>query len=89
MEEAICRLLGFMVSSALECADQPSPYGALRLLESAQMLIEASLEHGAVQNEALREIAGRIAEEKQTALTDRKRFRALIEESALALIDCT
>ena len=89
MEEAVYRLLAFMLGSALECADQPSPYGALRLLEAAQQLIDAAVEFEAVHNESLKAIAERIAQEKQTALTDRERFHTLLEESALALINCT
>lgn len=89
MKEAIYKLLAFMVSSALECADQPSPYGALRLIESAQQLIEDSTEHGIINNNSLREIAKRIALEKNAALIDRKQFHTMIEKCALELIDCT
>lgn len=89
MEEAIYRLLAFLLSSSLECADQPSPYGSLRLLEAAQQLIEIAIELEAVHNVPLGAIAEHIAQEKHTALTDRGRFHTLIEESTLALINCT
>lgn len=87
-EQALHELLAFLVSSALECADEPSPYGSLRLMEAAQQLIEFALAGQITGNQALGAIAERIAVEKGTALQDRERFRGMIENCACDLIDC-
>ena len=76
MERSFYELLSYLVSSALECADEPSPYGALRLMGGAERLLRFGLEA----------MAQRIEAEKNCALTDPPRFRAMIEETALSLV---
>ena len=87
MEETFKRLLSFQIASALECAKEPNSYGAVRLLESAQHLIEFGAAYGISNDERLRQIAWRIAAEKGTALTDRARFCLMAEELSLAMVD--
>lgn len=87
MEQAYLQILSFAASSALECAKEPSPYGALRLLETLQQLLEFGEAQKILRDPALLSLAERIAQEKGTALTDRSRFRNLAEETALALLD--
>lgn len=89
MEQDFNRMLSFLVTSALECANEPSPYGALRLLEAARQMIEFADTYGLLREAALRQIAERIAAEEETALTDRPRFQKLIEEIAMTLVNLT
>ncbi len=86
MERSFYELLSYLVSSALECADEPSPYGALRLMGGAERLLRFGLTHGLAQDPALEAMAQRIEAEKNCALTDPPRFRAMIEETALSLV---
>lgn len=87
MEDAFNRILSFQIASALECVDDPSPYGALRLLEAAQQMIEFGELYGISKDTRLHEIAERIAEEKGTALTDRSRFHLMVEELSMIMVD--
>ena len=87
MEQEYLQILAFTASSALECAKEPSPYGALRLLEVLQQLLEFGSAQGILRDPALASLAERIARESGTALTDRSRFQSLAEETALALVD--
>lgn len=89
MEQDFDRLLAFLVTGALECISELSPYGALRLLEAARELIEFAEQYGLRREAALQKIAERIAAEKEAALTDRPRFQKLIEEIAMTLVDQT
>ncbi len=89
MEQALCQILSFTAASALECVKDPSPYGALRLLETLQKLLELAGTYQIIQNEALLSLAERISQEKGSALTDRPRFQSLAEEIALLLVDFT
>lgn len=79
------QLVAFLVSSALECVKEPSPYGALRLMEGAQQLITIAAEHQLIP-EDMKEIAMKIEHEKQYALTDPLKFQNLVEELALELV---
>ena len=87
MEETFKQILSFQITSALECAGEPNAYGAVRLLESAQQLIEFGLLHGISSDTRLRKIAEQIGREKGTALTDRERFFKMTEELSLAMVD--
>ena len=84
MEDAFNRILSFQIASALECVDDLSPYGALRLLEAAQQMIEFGELYG-IPGDSY--IAERIAEEKGTALTDRSRFHLMVEELSMIMVD--
>ena len=50
MERSFYELLSYLVRSALECADEPSPYGALRLMGGAERLLRFGLTHGLAQD---------------------------------------
>jgi len=86
MSDTFGQIVAFMVSSAMECMNDQSPYGSLRLLESVQKLINFAQSYGISNNDTLKKIEERIEKEKGTALTDRKNFQKMIEEVALTLI---
>ena len=73
MEETFKQILSFQITSALECAGEPNAYGAVRLLESAQRLIEFGLLHGISSDTRLRKIA--------------EQFCQMTEELSLAMVD--
>lgn len=85
MERELCELLAYMSASALECVDEPSPYGALRLLGGVEQLLRFGFRNHLLHDERLYALADRIEEEKNTALTDKPYFCLLVEEAALTL----
>ena len=87
MEQAFNQILAFLAASALECEQDSSPYGALRMMEALRQLIEFSEMCGFTRDERLQKAAERIALEKESALVDRTRFLNLVEETAMLLVE--
>ena len=87
MARTFDQILSFLVSSALECADDPTPYGSLRMMEAIQQMLDFVEAYGIHQGGTLREVSNRITAEKGLALADRARFRQLIEETAMTFVD--
>ena len=86
MSEKLIQLLAYIVSSAVGCIDEPKIYGSLRLIDTAQKIIELFDELDLVKDKKLVEIANIINSEKLLCMSDNTAFEQMLNDVSNKLV---